>query len=92
MYRYVISCSVIEGLQLLLMCFFQKYWSGLPFPPPEDFPNPGIEPRSPVSPSWAGGFFTSELPGQPWQITGTQILVVKRMLCFLYDRIEMFRS
>ena len=21
----------------------QEYWSGLPFPPPEDLPNPGIE-------------------------------------------------
>ena len=25
----------------------QEYWSGLPCPPPGDFPNPGIEPRSP---------------------------------------------
>ena len=24
----------------------QEYWSGLPFPSPEDLPNPGIEPRS----------------------------------------------
>ena len=24
----------------------QEYWSGLPCPPPGDFPNPGIEPRS----------------------------------------------
>ena len=24
----------------------QGYWSGLPFPPPGDLPNPGIEPRS----------------------------------------------
>ena len=23
----------------------QEYWSGLPFPPPEDIPDPGIEPR-----------------------------------------------
>ena len=29
--------------------FFQKeYWSGLPFPSPGDFPNPGIEPGSPA--------------------------------------------
>ena len=27
----------------------QEYWSGLPFPPPGDFPNPGTEPRSPAS-------------------------------------------
>ena len=24
----------------------QEYWSGLPFPPPGDLPNPGIESRS----------------------------------------------
>ena len=29
----------------------QGYWSGLPFPPPEDLPNPGIKPVSPVSPA-----------------------------------------
>ena len=26
----------------------QEYWSGLPCPPPEDLPNPGIKPASPV--------------------------------------------
>ena len=26
----------------------QEYWSGLPFPPPGDLPNPGIEPGSPT--------------------------------------------
>ena len=26
----------------------KEYWSGLPCPPPGDFPNPGIEPRSPT--------------------------------------------
>ena len=25
-----------------------EFWSGLPFPPPGDLPNPGIEPRSPA--------------------------------------------
>ena len=29
----------------------QEYWNVLPFPPPEDLPDPGIEPTSPVSPS-----------------------------------------
>ena len=28
--------------------FRQEYWSGLPFPSPGDFPNPGIEPGSPA--------------------------------------------
>ena len=40
----------------------QEYWSGLPCPPPGDFPNLGIEP---VSPALAGGFFTTEPPGKP---------------------------
>ena len=26
----------------------QKYWSGLPCPPPGDLPDPGIEPESPA--------------------------------------------
>ena len=26
----------------------QEYWSRLPFPSPEDLPDPGIEPRSPT--------------------------------------------
>ena len=29
----------------------QEHWSGLPFPPPGDLPNPGIEPTSPVFPA-----------------------------------------
>ena len=29
----------------------QEYWSGLPFPPPRDLPDPGIKPTSPVSPA-----------------------------------------
>ena len=29
----------------------QEYWSGLPFPPPGDLPNPGIETVSPVFPA-----------------------------------------
>ena len=35
----------------------QEYWSGLPFPPPEDIPDPGIEP---MSPALTGGFFIIE--------------------------------
>ena len=27
----------------------QEYWSGLPFSPLRDLPDPGIEPKSPVS-------------------------------------------
>ena len=37
----------------------QEYWSGLPFPPPGNLPDPGIEPASLTSPTGAGGFFTT---------------------------------
>ena len=37
---------------LLSMEFFrQGYWSGLPFPPPGDLPNPGPELTYPLSPA-----------------------------------------
>ena len=43
----------------------QEYWSGLPFPTPEDLPDPGIKPVSPASPALAGRFFTTEPPEKP---------------------------
>ena len=36
----------------------QEYWSGLPCPPPEDLPYPGIDHESLMSLALAGGFFT----------------------------------
>ena len=44
----------------------QEYWSGLPFPPSEDLPDPGLKPRSPAL---AGRFFTTEPPGKPQEIS-----------------------
>ena len=41
----------------------QEYWSRMPFPSPEELPNPGIEPMSPL----AGGFFITEPPGKLFQ-------------------------
>ena len=40
----------------------QKYWCGLPFPPPGNLPDPGIEPRSPAMQADA---LPSETPGKP---------------------------
>ena len=37
----------------------QEYWSGLPFSPSGDLPDPGTKPVSLVSPALAGRFFTS---------------------------------
>ena len=41
----------------------QEYWGGLPFPPPRDLPDLGIEPASLMSPALAGGFFITR---DPW--------------------------
>ena len=47
----------------------QEYRSGLPCPPAEYLPHPGIEPESPVSPALAGGFFTTSTTwGAPPQL------------------------
>ena len=42
----------------------QEYWSGLPFPPPENLPDPEIEPIHLEFPALAGGFFTTVLSGK----------------------------
>ena len=39
----------------------QEYWSGLPFPSPEDLPDPGVEP---TSPSLQADCLPSEPPGK----------------------------
>ena len=56
---YLISCSVVSDsfvtpwrLPLLSLKFSRKeHWSGLPFPPLGDLPDPGIEPTPPASPA-----------------------------------------
>ena len=50
----------------------QEYWSGLPFPSPEDLPNPGIKPVSLASPVLTCGFFTTETPRKPLPLPDTQ--------------------
>ena len=43
----------------------QEYWSVLPCPPPGHLPDPGIKPRSLMSPALASGFFT---PRATWEV------------------------
>ena len=65
------TCSIAsvmsnDGQAPLFMGFpRQEYWSGLPFPSPGNLPKQGIEPTSSAAPTWASGFFTSELPRKP---------------------------
>ena len=52
----------------------QEYWSGLPFPPPGDLSNPGIELESLTPPALAGGFFTTSAT---WEALNGTLLPVE---------------
>ena len=63
----LVTLRTVAHQALLPMGFSrQEYWSGLPFPPPGDLPDPGIKHRSPAL---AGGFFTTEPPGKSLMIS-----------------------
>ena len=49
----------------------QEYWSGLPFPPPGDLPDEGLEPKSPAL---TGRFFTTEPPGKPTSLADITLI------------------
>ena len=56
----------------------------MPRSPPGDLPDSGIKlesPTSPASPAFAGGFFTTELPGKP-------LLIV--ILCLFFYWLSVF--
>ena len=55
--------------------FWQEYWSGVPFPPLGDLPDPGIKPMSPTSPAFVGGFFTASAT---WETPGSFQMSPKR--------------
>ena len=65
--RMEIGC--IKSFVCMLSRFSrQEYCSGLPFPPLEYLPDPGIEPVSPLSPAQQANFFfffTTEPLGKP---------------------------
>ena len=54
----------------------QEYWNGLPFPPPEDHPYPGIKLVSLRYTALAGRFFTLAPTGKPDTIKGNSKLIM----------------
>ena len=60
-----------------------QYWSELPFPPPEDLPDPGIEPQSPAL---SGEFFTTEPPAKHYSRKGLLLAL------FQQGRLELIGS
>jgi len=64
----------------------QEYWTGLPCPPPGDFPDPGIQPVSLVSSALAGGFFTT------WEaqfLMYIQVIVIQ-LFIYIYTHTHTF--
>ena len=68
----------------------QEYSSRLPFLPPRDLPDPGVEPASPVSPSLAGGFFTAEPPGKVVSLQLLTTIFVGPLTCELSQSFRKF--
>ena len=58
---WTVSCLAPLSMELSR----QEHWSGLPYPPPRDLPNPGIELMSLMSPVLARRFFTTSTP---WEV------------------------
>ena len=54
----------------------QEYWSGLPFPLPEDLSDPGIEPASLTSPALAGRLFTTSATREAHSLATGHVLVL----------------
>ena len=67
--------TVAHQVPLSLGFSRQGYWSGLPFPPPGDLPNPAIKHTPLTSPALTGGFFTTSTnhasPVPRWLSKGT---------------------
>ena len=49
---------VAHQASLSMEFFKQEYWSGLPFPSPDELPNPGMEP-------WSPAMKVDSLPSEP---------------------------
>ena len=47
----------------------------LPFPPLRDLPDPGIEPKSLLSPALAGGFFTTSTTWEAHEVKSDSVSV-----------------
>ena len=54
---FVTSWTVAHQAPLSMEFSRLEYWNEFPCPPPEDLPDPGIEPTSLTSPALAGKFF-----------------------------------
>ena len=55
---FAIPWTVTPPVPLSMGFSRQEFWSGLPYPPPWELPDPGIKPVSLLTPALTEGFFT----------------------------------
>ena len=68
---FVTPWTVAHQVPLSMQFTRQEYWSGLPFPSPEDLPNPEIKR---MSPALVDGFFTTKPLGKTHYISYRYII------------------
>ena len=64
-FSFVTTWIVAHQDSLSMRFLSQEYWNGLPFPSPEDLPNPGIKPKSPVALALQADSLPDEPSGSP---------------------------
>jgi len=62
---FVTTWTVARQAPLTMGFPSQEYWSGWPFPPPEDLSDPRTEPTSLECPALAGEFLAIAPPKKP---------------------------
>ena len=65
----------------------QEYWSGLPFPSPGDFPNPGLKPGFSAL---AGGFLTAELSGKPCGMY--RLVKMEKVVALIWETVTYYEN
>ena len=67
--------TVAHQAPLSMGFFRQEYWSGLPFPPLGDLPDPEIEP---MSPTWQEDFLPLSHLGSPYLIHNNTLIELNK--------------
>ena len=68
---FLILWTVARQASLSMRLSRKKCWNGLPFSPPGDLPDIGVEP---ASPAFVGGFSNPEPPGKHQELRRTHKL------------------
>ena len=68
----------------------QDHWSGLPFPPPEVLPDPGIEPKSPASPALQADSLPTKPPRKPLLLCIVTLFIFESLILKLQLKILIY--